>query len=183
RLLVSSSPPIMTVTCRATLAFIDLTRARWLELSLSGLLLAGATIGYFVRKSMIRESQVVSVLIDDILYSVHEETVHNIKDPVSHPVAGLIILQLRDYLLNVAVANSKQGSADSADGLFPSRVDDAGRTLWTLPDASTRDRIWSKCTSLIQRNSCIREIQMDYKGKRHPTWQWIGSPALSPKPR
>ncbi|KAJ3199283.1 inner nuclear membrane protein enriched at telomere/subtelomere region, partial [Dinochytrium kinnereticum] len=183
RLLVSVNPPSMSMTCRAQLAFIDLTKARWMELSLSGILIAVCLAGYFSYKASVRDAHVVSVLIDDILYSVHEETNQNLNDPARHPVPGLIILQLRDYLLNVAVSSTKPASDSSIDGLFPSRPDNVGRTIWTLPDASTRDAIWARCATLVQRNSCVREIQMDYKGKRHPTWQWIGSPALSPKPR
>ncbi|KAJ3108464.1 hypothetical protein HDU97_001171 [Phlyctochytrium planicorne] len=182
RLLISVNQPIMSMMCNVRLAVLEGARARWMELSVSGLVMALCTAAYFSYKSRARDAQVVSILIEDVIYSIYEETCLNAKDAMRHPVPGIIILQLRDYLLSVAVGGAKVEGA-SGDGMFSSRIDDVGRTLWTLPDASTRDRIWAKCVGMVQRNSCIREINMDYKGKRHPTWQWIGSPALGPKPR
>ncbi|KAJ3188355.1 inner nuclear membrane protein enriched at telomere/subtelomere region [Gaertneriomyces sp. JEL0708] len=174
RLLYSRQPPIMTFTCRLRRSLWETSRAYWLELSiLGGMVMGGAFIWYKIQAKG-REDHIVGKLVDDVVDAVCEEAENNRADPVRHPIPGLAVVQLKDYLLPISVGSVKRREHEN------SYDENTGYTKWHLRE-SERDKIWEKVHQMVLRNSNIRETLMDLNGEGHLIWQWIGSHALSPK--
>ncbi|KAI9009670.1 inner nuclear membrane protein MAN1, partial [Gaertneriomyces semiglobifer] len=174
RLLYSRQPPIMTFTCRLRRSLWETSRAYWLELSIfGGMVMGGAFIWYKIQAKG-REDHIVGKLVDDVVDAVCEEAENNRADPVRHPIPGLAVVQLKDYLLPISVGSVKRREHEN------SYDENTGYTKWHLRE-SERDKIWEKVHQMVLRNSNIRETLMDLNGEGHLIWQWIGSHALSPK--
>lgn len=52
--------------------------------------------------------------------------------------------------------------------------------LVDVPSDSEKRRIWANVSSLIHRNSNVRESVTTIKGEQHRVWEWIGPEVLSP---
>jgi hypothetical protein len=130
---------------------------------------------------------------------IHQESIKHDSDPVGHPVPGLSVVQLRDYLLPEILpldnttttfrTSNTSGSSSSGKSKKNTRthnmhkdhiIDSNGRTRWRLKQAS-RNTLWKKVSRLVLRNSSVRECEMDVKGDNVAVWMWVGSKSLNPK--
>ncbi|KAJ3074431.1 inner nuclear membrane protein enriched at telomere/subtelomere region, partial [Quaeritorhiza haematococci] len=180
RVFISHNPPVMSLPCRLRRSMWETIRAYYSELVLSGLTLIGCLVLWYRRQMALHDARIVSMLVEDVLDMIHEESENNRLDPVRHPVPGLPLVQLRDHFLPLVVpkttdddANS-DGSGGAAVGSGPI-LDPSGRTRWYLPDPRSRDRIWKQVASLVLRNSNVRELMVEVRGEEHVVWEWVGS--------
>jgi hypothetical protein len=190
RLLVARREPVFSISCSVRRNIWQQVMRHWLELLATGALLLGSTVYYLRSRAAARDAVIVGTLVEDVLDSLYAESENHRTDPTRHPVPGLSVPQLRDHFLSVAVSTGTavpnlpnlSVPASPLEGAIPV-LDSQGRTRWTLPDESTRDRIWKKTSTLVLRNACVRETTMEFRGDFHVVWQWIGSHALKPRPR
>ncbi|KAL5035965.1 hypothetical protein BDV3_004715 [Batrachochytrium dendrobatidis] len=194
RLIVSAHSPVITMTCQARRYIWGLVLAYSLHLTLVCGAVIASTLLYSIFQQYRQEQHVVAILVDDVLDMVHTESDNHHRDPIRYPAPGLSIVQLRDHLLLSQTRGKGQESFSSADGSLLKRksitvpymtyMDPLGRTIWAIPDATTRKRLWTLVTTEISKTSAIRKTTMEVKGQPQDLWMWVASPALSPrKPR
>ncbi|TPX65269.1 hypothetical protein SpCBS45565_g05284 [Spizellomyces sp. 'palustris'] len=178
RLLYSTQPPIMSVSCRLKRSIWETSRAYWLPLSALGITVIFFVWFWYQRQAVAREARMVARLVEDVLDAVSDEAENYRLDPARHPIPGLSVAQLKDYLLPLVVPGSDRRGRELGESVFDEQT---GHTKWYLADDRTRDRTWEKVHQLVLKNSNVRETIMDLKGEGHLVWQWIGSHALSPR--
>lgn len=176
RLFTSTDAPILSVGCRLRRSFWETIKGHSTELSMSGIAILVVLFMWSHRQSSQQEARKVYILVHDILEMIHEEAENHLTDTLRHPIPGLAVSQLRDYLL-------LEFLPQNANTVFGGNaiVDKRGRTRWLVADKKMRERLWSKTRTILLRNSNIRETLMELKGDQYNVWQWVGSSALSPR--
>ncbi|KAI9104666.1 Man1-Src1p-C-terminal domain-containing protein [Phlyctochytrium arcticum] len=178
RLLYSTHPPIMSMSCRLKRSIWETSRAYWLELVGLGITVLFLVWFWYNRQAAARRARIVVKLVDDVLDAVGEEAENNRQDPIRHPIPGLSVSQLKDHLLPLVIPGSLRAQSRHGESAYDAKT---GHTKWYIPEESARDQIWDQVHRLVLKNSNVRETVMDLRGEGHLVWQWIGSHALSPR--
>ncbi|KND04981.1 uncharacterized protein SPPG_00665 [Spizellomyces punctatus DAOM BR117] len=178
RLLYSTQPPIMSVSCRLKRSIWETSRAYWLPLSALGITVIFFVWFWYQRQAVAREARMIARLVEDVLDAVSDEAENYRLDPTRHPIPGLSVAQLKDYLLPHVIPGSDRHGKGKGESVFDEKT---GHTKWHLVDERARDLTWEKVHQLVLKNSNVRETVMDLRGESHLVWQWIGSHALSPR--
>ncbi|KAJ3073228.1 hypothetical protein HDU99_002009 [Rhizoclosmatium hyalinum] len=180
RLLISSSPPILSFTCHLRLTLRHQAQQHWLTLLTLAILLASTAAYHLHSKSQRRDAQVVNTLIEDVLECLYSESENHRVDPQRHPVPGLSVAMVRDHFLTISTA--KSAAVLDAYG-YAATLDAQDRTRWTVSDVYTRDKVWTRVRKGVLGNANVRETGMVVGGEEDVVWVWVGSFALSPKKR
>ncbi|KAI9205619.1 Man1-Src1p-C-terminal domain-containing protein [Polychytrium aggregatum] len=188
RMLRSSKPPIMPLSCRISRSLLDWISKHFLELSVAGFTIFGVAFYWGQAHYARQESKMISELVDDVLEALHQEGDNHFRDPVRYPIPGLSTNQLRDHFLPVhkKLGSPSLGRSESAvsdgEGLeSPSALASMMNKKRFNLDPQQRQKVWIKVSEMVLLNSNVRETSMDICGEQHPVWQWIGSQALAPK--
>ncbi|KAH9265855.1 hypothetical protein BASA84_001402 [Batrachochytrium salamandrivorans] len=164
RLLISLNPPLITLTCQVRRYIWGLVLAYSLHLTLVCGAVIAATLMYSFFQQYLHEQRLVSILVDDILDMTRSK---------GHGGST-----------SNGAGNSSFIMSHGPSLPYTTYKDPLGRTIWAIPDASTRKRLWSLVVAEILKTSTIRKTTMEVKGQPQDLWMWVASPALSPrKPR
>ena len=174
RMFKTVHPAIISQTCRMKKSAFDLVMSYAAELSIAVVFLSVVSYLWNFRRRQLEDNRKVAVLVHDVLDLIHEESDQHLKDSIRHPIPGLSVSQLRDYLLPEVLPHTNSRTKEA------SSVDSKGRTRWLIKDKKIRDRIWKKVRTTVLRNTSVRETAMELKGDSHAVWQWVGSSTLKP---
>eukprot|EP00842_Homolaphlyctis_polyrhiza_P006988 jgi/Hompol1/879/HPOL_005448-RA len=184
RLLVSSKPPITNIACKVRRHLWSLLLKYALHLTITCAAIIVGLFAYIINQQRAQEQYIVSVLVQDVMDMVHCESDNNLHNPTRFSAPGLPIAHLQDHLLPKSISRTPAqvpSSPDQLDLPYVTHMDPNGHTVWSIPDAATRKRLWSLVTAEISRNSAIRKTTMEIKGQPQELWIWVASPALSPR--
>ncbi|KAJ3394534.1 hypothetical protein HDU92_006810 [Lobulomyces angularis] len=166
RLIYSKKNPIENFSCTLKLKTLNFLKGNLKSLSIISFI----TLSFFWIKMHAdlkkKRDDICTVVVDDVFTMVAEECDNHFLDNVRHPIPGLAIQHLRDFLLRT---NKKPSFTEMIDG----------KTIFYL-EKEEKDLIWKKVSAKVLENSNIRETCMEVNGEPQDIWQWIGSAALSP---
>ncbi|KAJ3191428.1 inner nuclear membrane protein enriched at telomere/subtelomere region, partial [Irineochytrium annulatum] len=180
RLLVSTNPPIMSMVCSIKQSFSSWLKLRWKEILGSGLGMVGIVILYLRSRTAANDAKVVAAIVADVLQSLYDEYQNYLVDHAKHPIPGFSVAQLRDHFIPVAVPGTLVGTMLLSHDNYVKSLDALGRRRYTVPETSTRDRLWKAVARIVLRNATVRETTMEFHNEMHTVWQWIGGTALNP---
>ena len=159
--IITSTPPILSLSCRFRKWLFRTLRARWMEMFGLSFFIILFTSFLSSRSRRKQESESSSTLARVILGLLQEQEEAHRMDPSRHPVSAMSVAQLRDYYLP---------SHPSTDGMY-------------IRNGTVRDRVWKGVEKLVLKNASVRETTMELRGDHHLVWQWVGEPLLSPRRR
>ncbi|KAL2915850.1 inner nuclear membrane protein enriched at telomere/subtelomere region [Polyrhizophydium stewartii] len=182
RLLVSSNPPVVSMSCRVRRHIWSMALKYSLQITLTCGAIVIGMLGYIMRQQHLQERRIVAVLVEDVMDMVHGESENHHRDPARFPAPGLSIAHVQDHLLpSVAIDAPSLPASEDLDLPYATHKDPAGHTIWTIPDAHVRKRLWGLVTAEVARLTSIRKTVMEVKGQPQDLWMWVASPALSPR--
>ena len=181
RLVVPSKPPILDIPCSIKQHISRLVFKYALHLTTFCALVIGAMVVYVTRQQQVQEHRIVSQIVEDVLDMVHSESDNHHANPGRYPAPGLAINQVQDHLIPKIFATTTQHIYRDPNSPYMVKNDGAGHTIWLIPDASVRKRIWTRVVGEIAKTSAVRKTTMEIKGQPQDLWMWVASLALSPR--
>ncbi|KAJ1555479.1 hypothetical protein HK096_003899 [Nowakowskiella sp. JEL0078] len=176
-LVVDESEVVRSLACRVRQGMWEMLRAIAVELTVISVAVAIVWILVRRRARILRENRIAVAIVEDAVDAVVEEAEKNREDPVTYPVSGLPVEQIREYLLPTRF--EAQGG-EEVDG-WVSIEDESERRRWYVKDAVARERVWKSVEKIVHKNAMVRESVCLMKGEMQSMWEWVGSVSLLPK--